>query len=40
MIAWMVYAALVAVLIAAGALALERLVASAGRREGSCGWRR
>ncbi|MXX36108.1 MAG: hypothetical protein F4Z50_15315 [Gemmatimonadetes bacterium] len=31
MIAWMVYAALVAVLIAAGALALERLVASAGR---------
>ena len=31
MIAWMVYAALVAVLIATGALALERLVASAGR---------
>ena len=31
MIAWMAYAALVAVLIAAGALALERLVASAGR---------
>ena len=31
MIAWMLYAALVAVLIAAGALALERLVASAGR---------
>ncbi len=31
MIAWMLYAALVAVLIAAGALALERLMASAGR---------
>ncbi len=31
MLAWMLYAALVAVLIAAGALALERLVASAGR---------
>lgn len=31
MIAWMAYAALVAVLIAAGALAIERLVASTGR---------